>query len=171
MEGGPRLLVALAWALLDSPRRPGTVRVLGWYPTCSLSPVSLWAVCVTSVCRKSGPEGFQGVAGRASSPWGDCPVPEHWPSPHQASERKEGGLHVWSSPSISPDLSLAASSLVAAATFLGPRDECLSWATANGPASLVAASRPPCLEVASGGGHLLQAGLGDSGGRTDPVLY
>lgn len=52
MGGVPGLLVALAWALLDSPRRPGALRPMGWWPACSLSPATLWAAGVRDVSRR-----------------------------------------------------------------------------------------------------------------------
>lgn len=90
--------MALAWALLDLPRRPGAVRPLGWYPACSPSPVTLWAVCGMLVCGESGTKGFQRVAVRASSRQRDCTVPEHWPSPHRDSAGKEEDPHFLSCP-------------------------------------------------------------------------
>lgn len=117
----PGLLVALAWALLDSPRGPGAVRLMGWYPTCSPSPVTLGAVsCVTSVCGESGTKDFQRVAGTASTP-GETVLDTCLHPAGIQRGRKRAPLPVLSS-SVSPDLSLAASGLVAAATFLVPRE-------------------------------------------------
>lgn len=92
-----------------------------WYPACSPSPVTLGAVsCVTSVCGESRTEDFQRVAGTASTP-GEMVLDIGLHPTGIQRGRKRAPLPVLSS-SVGPDLSLAASGLVAAATFLAPRE-------------------------------------------------
>lgn len=100
VEGGPGLLVALARALLDLPRRPVAVRLMGWCLACSPSPGTPWAVFCDVSLRGVQHKGFQRAAGRASSPWETVLFLNTGLHPRRARDpgRKEGPLAVRPSP-------------------------------------------------------------------------